>query len=969
MSHVYTVLILIYLGLINQSVAQEPVSFNYNTSSGLPSNNVYSIIQDHLGYIWLSTDLGVCRYDGYSFVKYTTEDGLADNEIFEIYEDKQHRLWFLSYSGNLSFYLNGKIYNRQNTPALARINSNSLFESVTEDDTRIWFSTFLNGVYAITVDLSKVEHYPDLYMPLLFKGGNYSYGLNKNGLYDLQNGTHDSSVKIPVSSNSKIGYQDHEVYAAERGEIFCLNSSTLKTSKISEQYGIGTIQFIKPLKDELYIGGTLGAIVLDRISYKTTSILLRNNSVTGILKDKEGSLWVATLNNGIYFIPDKSFIRIAEEEGLANNVVNHISGLNNQNVIVGHAGSKLTIIRNNRKSIIIPDSTMYQVGGVINFIKRHPYDSNSFIIGGTHTYFYSFRTGNYSKVGTYSSVYEPLDDGRIIIGSRYGLLINRTSTFDFRDKENKEVYFRNKKVVSIEKYNDSCYYLGGVGITAFNASLVEIPFKHKSHFSNTTIADIHRSSDGFIWVATGSRGVFVFNKDTIFAITDGYTGLSSKFTKRIYEDSNHAIWIGTKNGLNKISYSFNGSVLKYNIKRFYNGNGLSSNDINDIFVCNDTAWIATSNGITMFNINTQTAFFKPQLYLTKIMGNDTLELSLGENTFPNTTNNISFHMSCLSFRSFGNITYHYRLIGLSDSWQVSARNEVNYYSLKYGDYLLEMYAKNEDLNLETDMVRYKFSIEPAFWQTGFFRGLVFVSLALLISILFYARYSSIKGKLLVKNKLLEYEKDLLELEQKALMLQMNPHFIFNSINSIQHYIIKRDHDNAYEYLGKFSLLIRKTLNYSFQKTITLEEELETLKLYIEMESLRYTGEFSFKLNIDPEVDLSMVAIPPLLIQPFVENAIWHGLIPKKGPKVLTVDVQKREGEILCVITDNGIGINNSVAKSRDAIKNPPLGLKITSARISAINKVLGNRYFQETIDLQEENMEMTGTKVVLKIKV
>lgn len=217
----------------------------------------------------------------------------------------------------------------------------------------------------------------------------------------------------------------------------------------------------------------------------------------------------------------------------------------------------------------------------------------------------------------------------------------------------------------------------------------------------------------------------------------------------------------------------------------------------------------------------------------------------------------------------------------------------------------------------------------------------------------------------------EFEKQIAESEMSALRAQMNPHFIFNVLNSINRYILMSDGETASRYLTQFARLIRLVLENSKTAKVPLEADMEALKLYINMEKLRFLDKFDYKLNIDEEIDQQFTQIPPLLIQPYVENAIWHGLMQKEDGGMLIISLQLENETLLSVtIEDNGIGRTNSaLLKSKTALNHKSFGLQMTRDRISIVNRLYGIQTAVKIEDLYDADGEPSGTRVTLTIPV
>jgi LytS/YehU family sensor histidine kinase len=204
---------------------------------------------------------------------------------------------------------------------------------------------------------------------------------------------------------------------------------------------------------------------------------------------------------------------------------------------------------------------------------------------------------------------------------------------------------------------------------------------------------------------------------------------------------------------------------------------------------------------------------------------------------------------------------------------------------------------------------------------------------------------------------------------------MNPHFLFNCLNSINSFIIKNEQEKASEYLSKFSKLIRRVLNNSKSSKVTLANELEALELYIELEALRFNEKFNYKITVDSDIETDYIEIPPLIIQPYVENSIWHGLMHKtNGTGTLRINIRKEDEVLVCIIEDNGIGREAAKQlKSKTAVKRKSYGMNITKERLQYINHSNNHNGKRETtnidvIDLKDEVGNPTGTRVIIKIK-
>ncbi len=332
-------------------------------------------------------------------------------------------------------------------------------------------------------------------------------------------------------------------------------------------------------------------------------------------------------------------------------------------------------------------------------------------------------------------------------------------------------------------------------------------------------------------------------------------------------------------------------------------------------------------------------------------------------------NNISFQFAALSTSLSNLIRYAYRLKGYDNDWIETDRNNVVYSNLPPGNYVLQIKTR-----YFTDSWNDNFFLMPITIKSPWYRQWWFITLCLLLtaSLLYtFYRYriNTLREKLKLKTT---YDIKIAEIEMKALRAQMNPHFIFNCLNSINRYIVKSDEKTASSYLTKFSKLIRLILDNSASETISIEKEMETLKLYIDMEALRFDHVFDYTIDAAAEIQYTQTEIPSMLIQPYVENAIWHGLLHKEKERgLLNIHFSKPDDKTVVVtIKDNGVGREKAEAqKSKDALKRKSYGMQITSDRIKLINNLYKMNATVTINDLKNGDGNATGTEVVIQIPV
>jgi hypothetical protein len=331
-------------------------------------------------------------------------------------------------------------------------------------------------------------------------------------------------------------------------------------------------------------------------------------------------------------------------------------------------------------------------------------------------------------------------------------------------------------------------------------------------------------------------------------------------------------------------------------------------------------------------------------------------------------NTLHFSFSGTHFFPPEQIEYAYRLSGVDREWKYtnSPNSNITYSNLSPGKYTFGLKAQIPGGNWQAEPVEYTIAIEPAFWQTSWFKFLCILIAAVFILYLVGRRIQSIRES---EQRRVGQERKLLELEAKALRAQMNPHFIFNSLNSIKSLINKNENEKAAEYLTTFSKLIRTLFQNSDNREISLYEELETCKLYAQIEKMRFGEKVDFIFDIDQQLDLKDIKVPALILQPFIENAIWHGLVPKENGGIVMVSAKETDGAIECVIDDDGLGRELSKQyKAQHEATHQSKGISLTRSRLE-LDKLLNDR--EDTIhilDKKDKDGKPEGTTVIITFK-
>jgi hypothetical protein len=465
-----------------------------------------------------------------------------------------------------------------------------------------------------------------------------------------------------------------------------------------------------------------------------------------------------------------------------------------------------------------------------------------------------------------------------------------------------------------------------------------------------------------LWIATNDNGIIGFKDDKVWHTIKETNGLSSNICKNLFLKDDF-LWVATNNGLNKIDLS----KKRFPVLRYSSSDGLPSNIINTVYVEDSMVWLGTPSGIVYFNENKISSISICRLVLeeVKIGGKDTAVRNSYNLPFNNA--HISFEYAAISFKSAGEIIYKYRLAGLDTAWNETRSSSLEYRSLPPGNYELQLYAINK-FGVKSNVIKASVIVAAPFWRKWWFYLLASAVIIGLAGWLMMRRYKIARNKLEQRNS---FERQVAEVEQQALQAQMNPHFIFNCLNSIQQYIITRDSVNANKYLTEFASLIRLTLDNSGKKTITVNEEVEYLTRYIQMEKMRFGDNFTYNIAVAENVDPDAIEIPAMLLQPYVENCLRHG-IRYKREDIGSVEILffMAKDQLCCTITDNGIGREKAAElKSHQHIEYQSKGMELTEKRIELLNKITNNVISVEVVDMKHSNGLAAGTEVIIKFPV
>jgi ligand-binding sensor domain-containing protein len=940
------------------ATAQDYSYRHYDIQQGLANSTVYCMLQDKQGFLWFGTETGVSRFDGTQFRTFTTIQGLPDNQVLQMFEDSKGRIWMAPFNKSVCYYYKGKIYNQNNDSLLRNIKPTGHAVSFAEDKEGNILIHAENRLHLITGDrhitvfnalsLAYFDHFLAIGSSL---NGRFHVVVNKK-LFEIRN------RRLVLLKKLDLAFPSIRFASVRGGAIAWLSNineivATNQTGEHRMTTFVGNLQKLTLINDSIVAANSQTGAIICNINSGTRRTFLPNESISTSYRDKEGNWWFCTLGHGVFML---------NSEFISNHSLINPRGVRMGAFSLAKYGSG------------------WMVGSDMVSLFSIPKERD------TAEFLYTLQPGNFPErvmslsVGRDGSALM-WTDGRMdsispdmkLAAGFHGMTVKSTQRFGnkvlvatgrdvvwydlVRFKPIDTVWY--ERATTAFKRNDSIFIgtLDGLVTVLPGGATIEsrnqpLPFQGR-------ITDMKQSGDGLLWIATYS-GIYAFDGKNIVSATSEATGLVSNIcrTMAVYKNE---LWVGTDKGLQKIDiadplHPKAGLILD---------NELASNIINTVLADSTTVAVGTPEGVSIFD-KTKVAFSSGvDLYIDNIMVSGK-KIEWLVNTpihLSNKNNNIRFEYGGISYRSGGDIRYDYRLVGLDSSWRQTRQNYLDYPTLPGGDYKLQLQAINK-FDVKSQPMTISFSIEKKLWQKTWFQVLALVISLLGIWLLLSWRIRVIRREEASKNNI---RKKIASLEQLALKSQMNPHFIFNSLNSIQHYVLDKDIEGANKFISGFSRLIRQTLDISTRHEISIAEEMSYLSTYLQLEKIRLENKFSFDVTTDPSIDPDEVFIPPMILQPFVENCVRHGIRYRQDNDGKITIVFKKFGSFMnCEIEDNGVGRKIALSqKSKNPIEYQSKGISLTIDRIELLNKHAARPISIHIYDLEDGNGVGTGTRVII----
>ena len=977
---------------------------NFSVRDGLTQSEINAICEDKYGNLWLGTNGGgIIKYDGWNFRGYREEEGLKNNFVNALCFDDTGNLWIGTTEG-LSQYNGIQFKTIDNVEGPL----NSEISSIIQDNSHnLWIGTFNKGLYRY--DGNVFEHFdsytglPDNHINCLMEDSNHAIwiGTNKGackyeeGNFYLFNRHNDllSDIIRGIGEDDKGGIW---MATYDRG-VYCYKDSVFRNYDIYDGLGSNTVFAVYNDGDgNLWFGTANGVTKYDGVLFHTYGERygLANNIVICMHKDFSDNMWFGTSGGGISRLDNERFVHFMTESDKMGSSVYSLIQAPNGNMIFGTSIGGLTIY-NGRKYFLLKEHNGFTSAKVRTLY--YSADSVLWIGTGEEGAFkydrYGFRhysdpEGLTSK--TITAITSDSSGNVWFAGSDSGIYVLYKKTGQINRINNSGDPI-NDKVYSIASDQHGNIWAGTLKgrlqkIILNPGDSLSVTMETYSTEKNTnekSIRSIVTDSMGNVYAGTAGGGLIIYDGESFLYITRN-NGLSSNNIYLLIFDHDNNLWIGSEQGVDKVRFSIDFSLSE--IKHYGINEGFTGVEVYRNSCCIDhkgNIWFGTVNGATMYNpAEDLPGNVVPEINLTgiKLFFEDIENTAFADSltswypipvklTLPYTKNSLTFEYIGIYLRNPAAVKYKIMLDGNDPDWSPPiTRKEVTYSHLSPGNYVFKVISCNEYGIWNDKPATFKFVILAPFWQTFWFRLLILLTLALSIWLLISLRIKKIKISNRIERERLEMEKSILELEQEAARLQMNPHFIFNSLNSVQGFIATNDTFQAKHYLAKFARLMRLVLENAREEFIPLENEIEILENYLKLEKLNANNKFDYSIKIDDILKEEAIEIPPMMIQPFVENAIIHGIKKKKESGYIEINFRKTDRSLIVEIQDNGIGRQQSAKdKEHRGIKHRSTGMKVTLKRLEQLKKLTGFNTGLEIEDLKNEFGDPAGTKVIITL--
>ncbi len=952
--------------------------------SGLPTKEVYQVLVDKKGFIWVAHELGISKYNGIAFTTYSHPEQIGLS-LFDLFEDSQGRIWCHNLNNQIFYVENSRInYLREYKDLGARfyprkaklaneiiINaSTGIYVQNTATQKGKYITTTINGAKIGPTNTFCTINDNSIVIQASKKWFLYQQGIGVTPL-PLANGR-----LIENRSINALKYACGDtIYGAEiyTGFLYKMLYRNNTLTYLSSVKMPGIINSVSKLNNNFWIHSSELSTTAD---YKNQTI---NQNITSITNDLEGNYWYSSFKKGILFkakytnaiVVKPSYLKAGDFITCIVQQGNHIlEGTSTGEVFYKKAGQivpttkiKLSRTRGGITSIFKLGGSKFLITSLSNFYIV------DVVTGVIASYFSVNSIKNFTFVNDIAFLANNENLSLLYLSQKKKPQIANWQTlnqlFNIPKQYQDTLINFNQRVKSVcyDSINKTLYVNFINGLYSINKLGV-----HQIFYQNRPVAATSLVySNGKLYIGTLVNGLLLLENGKIIKEITIKEGLSSNTVIKL-RLCNNRLWLLNSGNIQLLDITNDNLINNIPLPVLF------GSYVYDVAEINNEAYLTSSEGIYKVQLSNYSSAARPLNYISLAIANqtDTLPLNSGI-TINEKTKSIEFTTEAIWYTDPQNVRFKYRLVGNNyGAWQTAptSQRSFSFTGLEPGKYEFQAIAINGVGVAANAPIIYSFNINKPWWQQWW---LYLIVLAVMINIVYLALEARI-GTIKKRNDLL-VEKIQLQSEVRNSMLtaiksQMNPHFVFNALNTIQSFIYSNDKSKANSYLGKFSNLIRIILDSSSKKAISLTEEVETLQLYIDLEVMRFENTLQANIYVDNSLDTDSISIPPMLIQPFVENAIKHGLLHKINNRKLNISFKpsanKKALEI--EIDDNGIGREQSAlinAQKKD--EHNSFAIKANQTRIDLLNQLSYNKIVLEIIDKKDADNIAKGTTVKLFI--
>jgi len=917
----------------------------YTTDDGLPSNEVFDVVQDPRGYLWFATSRGICRYNGYEFTLPVDTSNMVGSEAFVPALDEKGRIWFTRLDKSVWIIENDSVKPWEYNYVVKKYEDKfAVFDNLSIDkDNVVWLS--LTGLGFLIIDgYGKDTFLRDtVNLNLIFKEiGNHIDAV-------IQSPLHPNTISInilQIIQNKIVTLGQFKKQITQNGSVCRLRNGDLLIS-----YGDQYAYLRKTQGIEISSGGiraqniyesSEGQILVTSISlihpgfyiYPTLTHFLQGkgeNSLSGFktgnfLVDREGGWWVTSLNGGVFYCKNPDLEIYDEASGFSNTQVTRLAKDNQHQLYVGLRLNEILQINTRDgswKSVYSEDPyggeiTALYFDTIQKILWKSPLE---YVKNGKWKTGFN-DTANY-PVKLSIKKFSPSHFGnQLWMSSSHGFFKLEFPGFNFVNTTYNEKKITPARTFSVLEDKEGTLWVATIdGLRIWVDRQYQLPpFQHPGlHFQ---VRDLELLPEGSLLMSTLGGGILIRSQDNKILQLTEKDGLSSDFISKLYNTQKGDFYACSDKGLNRI-FLENG---KWKIKTINNLHGLPSNFVNDVVDLDGELWIGTEKGLVHLKQLPKPALI-PAPHIDKLLVNNRDTTLNADLRLRPSQNNITIHFFSLHFRSEGDIVYRYRLNPVEEDFHITKSRFTNFPNLAAGTYTFEVQAKGED-GAWSESTMKEFDIRLPWWKTFWFLSLCVISISGSAYLYYHARLKNFK-------KASAQAAKMKDLELAALRAQMNPHFIFNCLGSVQQYIVQNKPEEANRYLSRFAKLIRLSLHSSVDGKHSLSDEINMLDHYLALEQMRFKGRFNYTISADPDMDQDAISIPPMLVQPFVENAVLHGVKHKESEGRIEVNFSIHDDTLEVSVRDNGKGMKTQ--NHGEAKEHKSVGTSLTNKRLALLS--------------------------------